>query len=196
MKELIMIQQGLKATKDKYNNFGKYPYRSCESILESVKPLLLEQGCFLVISDDIELIGDRFYVRAIATLTNSEGKSVSATALAREQESKAGMDASQLTGSTSSYARKYALCGLLCIDDNKDADDMDNTGEGHHSPAPKQKEEDKREWMTEKQFESCIARISSGVLDTYDKAVATWRMKKEYRERLHEATEYYKSTHS
>lgn len=196
MKELIMIQQGLKATKDKYNKFGKYHYRSCESILESVKPLLLEQGCFLTISDDIELIGDRFYVRAVATLTNSEGKSVSATAYAREQDSKAGMDASQLTGSTSSYARKYALNGLFCIDDNKDADDMDNTGEGQHAPAPKQKEEDNREWLTEKQLESCLARIAAGDVDTLEKATAAFRMKKAYRERLEEATKYYKQTHS
>lgn len=186
MKELIMIQSELKATKDKYNSFGKYYYRSCESILEAVKPLLLEQGCTLVINDDIEVHGDRFYVRAIATLTNSEGKSISATALAREQDSKSGMDASQLTGSTSSYARKYALNGLFCIDDNKDADDMDNTQEG---------QDDEKEWMTEKQYNDAVARINKGYLDTLDKAKASMKMKKAYREGLEAAIKNYKSIH-
>ena len=125
MKELIMIQQGLKAPKGQYNSFGKYYYRSCEDILEAVKELLGDQSCILSISDELVLIGDRYYVKATATIINSEGKSVSTTAFARESESKAGMDPSQITGSASSYARKYALNGLFCIDDTKDADTMD-----------------------------------------------------------------------
>ena len=192
MKELIMIQQGLKAPKGNYNNFGKYHYRSCEDILEAVKPLLTEQACTLVITDDIQMIGDRFYVKATATLTNSQGKEVVATAFAREQESKAGMDSSQLTGATSSYARKYALNGLFCIDDTKDADTMDNTSEGQHAPAAQPKQEDNRPWMNEKQCLSAIERISAGLLETEKQCKEAFRMKKEYRERIEVAVHEYK----
>ena len=122
MKELISIQRDLKAPKGQYNSFGKYKYRSCEDILEAVKPLLNENGCFLTLSDDVVAIGDRIYVKAIATLTNSEGVQISVSALAREEDQKKGMDGSQITGTASSYARKYALNGLFCIDDTKDAD--------------------------------------------------------------------------
>lgn len=183
-----MIQQGLKAPKSQYNNFGKYKYRSCEDILEAVKPLLSEQACSLVISDDIQLIGDRFYVKATATLMNSEGLTVTSTAYAREQDIKSGMDSSQLTGATSSYARKYALNGLFCIDDTKDADTMDNTAEGQHA-APK---EDERPLMTEKQFLAALERIAAGDLTTEQKCKDTFRMKKEYRERIETAVKLYK----
>ena len=93
MKELIMIQQGLKAPKGQYNNFGKYKYRSCEDILEAVKPLLAEQACALLLSDNIDFVEGRHYVRATATIINSEGKTISVSASAREQDNKAGMDA-------------------------------------------------------------------------------------------------------
>lgn len=189
-----MIQQGLKAPKGNYNNFGKYNYRSCEDILEAVKPLLSEQGCTLVIADDIMLIGDRFYVKATATLTNSEGVKEVATAFAREQETKSGMDSSQLTGATSSYARKYALNGLFCIDDTKDADTMDNTNEGAHAPAPAQ--EDDREWMTEKQYQDALARIAKGYLDTAEKAKNAFRMKKIYKDGLDAAVRDFKKTNN
>ena len=122
MKELISIQRDLKAPKGQYNSFGKYRYRSCEDILEAVKPLLNENGCFLTLSDEVIAVGDRIYVKAIATLTNSEGIQISVSALAREEDQKKGMDGSQITGTASSYARKYALNGLFCIDDTKDAD--------------------------------------------------------------------------
>lgn len=191
MKELIMIQQGLKAPKGNYNSFGKYHYRSCEDILEAVKPLLAEQSCTLVIADDIMMIGERFYVKATATLTNSQGKEVVATAFAREQETKAGMDSSQLTGATSSYARKYALNGLFCIDDTKDADTMDNTNEGH-APAAQPKQEDTRPWMTEKQLLSAIERVNAGILETEKMCKDTFRMKKEYREKIEMAVHEYK----
>lgn len=184
MKELVMIQQELKAPKGQYNSFGKYKYRSCEDILEAVKPLLAEQACTLVISDEIMLIGERFYVKATATLTNSEGVRVVATAFAREQESKSGMDSSQLTGATSSYARKYALNGLFCIDDTKDADTMDNTHEGQHAAAQPQ---DERPWITEKQFLAVMERIKAGDRAAGDKAKAAFRMKKEYRTQIDEA---------
>lgn len=197
MKELLMIQQGLKAPKGQYNNFGKYKYRSCEDILEAVKPLLAEQACVLLLSDDIDFIEGRHYVRATATIINSEGKSLSVSASAREQDNKAGMDASQLTGSTSSYARKYALNGLFCIDDTKDADTMDNTQEGKHTPTPAPapapaKPQDERPWMTEKQLLAAIERINAGLLETADKCRETMRMKKEYKERLEMAVHEYK----
>lgn len=127
MKELVEIQCKLKAPKNQYNEFGKFKYRNAEDILEAVKPLLLEYNCTLFISDDIVLIGDRFYVKATTFFTNEQGNTISTIAYAREEESKKGMDASQITGATSSYARKYALNGLFCIDDTKDADNMDNT---------------------------------------------------------------------
>lgn len=122
MKELIEIQSRLKAPKNQRNNFGKYNYRSAEDILEAVKPLLKEQSCTLTIEDEIFLVGDRYYVKATATLCNKDGHTVQTHAFAREAETKAGMDVSQITGATSSYARKYALNGLFAIDDNKDTD--------------------------------------------------------------------------
>lgn len=191
MKELIMIQQGMKAPKGQYNSFGKYHYRSCEDILEAVKELLGDQSCILNISDELVLIGDRYYVKATATITNSEGKSVSTTAFARESESKAGMDSSQITGSASSYARKYALNGLFCIDDTKDADTMDNTN-GHSAPAPKEeKKEDNRPWMTEKNLHDIIARIKGGEPQIADMASEHYRMKKDYREQMIQAVREY-----
>lgn len=122
MKELIEIQTRLNAPKNQRNNFGKYNYRNCEDILMALKPLMKQQNCTLIIGDEIELIGDRFYIKATATIKNEKGDKESATAYARECESKKGMDSAQLTGATSSYARKYALNGLFAIDDNKDAD--------------------------------------------------------------------------
>lgn len=121
MKQLIEIQKELKAPKGQYNSFGKYKYRSAEDILEAVKPLLHKYGCQLTLSDEIVLIGDRYYIKATATMSNGED-AVWTTAYAREDEDKKGMDGSQITGTASSYARKYALNGLFLIDDTKDAD--------------------------------------------------------------------------
>lgn len=120
------IQHKLKAPKGQYNSFGKYNYRSCEDILEGVKPLLKEHNLALLIDDEIVQIGERYYVKATARITDGR-EFVSATAYAREPDIKKGMDESQITGATSSYARKYALNALLCIDDTKDADTMDNS---------------------------------------------------------------------
>ena len=120
------IQHKLKAPKGQYNSFGKYNYRSCEDILEGVKPLLKEHNLALLIDDEIVQIGERYYVKATAKITDGR-EFVSATAYAREPDTKKGMDESQITGATSSYARKYALNALLCIDDTKDADTMDNS---------------------------------------------------------------------
>ena len=118
--ELSRIQQELKAPKNLYNRFAKYRYRNAEGILEAVKPLL--NGLALIINDEPVLIGDRYYIKAIVTLTDGE-ESVSAVAYAREDAEKRGMDGCQLTGACSSYARKYALNALLMIDDSKDSDD-------------------------------------------------------------------------
>lgn len=122
--KLLNIQNELKAPKNQHNNFGNYDYRNCEDILEAIKPLCKEQRVVLNVSDEIVLIGNRYYVRATVTLIDleAEGGTIENVAYAREEEQKKGMDASQVTGATSSYARKYALNGLFCIDDTKDAD--------------------------------------------------------------------------
>ena len=126
MKELITIQSELKAPKTQVNNFGGYKYRKAEDILEAVKPLLAKQKCTLTITDDIVMVGNRIYVKATATIKNEKGEVETSTGWAREEETKKGMDASQITGASSSYARKYALNGLLAIDDNADSDTTNN----------------------------------------------------------------------
>lgn len=138
VEKVSWIQSNLKAPKNQRNNFGNYNYRSCEDILEAVKPLLAEKGLILTISDKMVIIGDRYYIEATASITDGE-HILSNTAYAREAESKKGMDESQITGSTSSYARKYALNGLLCIDDTKDADATNDHGKGVDGKTPAQK---------------------------------------------------------
>jgi len=120
--KLLAIQLALKAPKDNYNAFGKYKYRSCEDILEAVKPILNELSCTLTLSDELINLGDRYYVKSTATLRYKDEEPIITTAYAREAETQKGFDAMQLTGSTSSYARKYNLNGLLLIDDTKDSD--------------------------------------------------------------------------
>lgn len=123
LKRVSAIQMELKAPKGQYNSFGNYNYRSCEDILEAVKPLLAKHGIVLTISDDLVNLGDRYYIKATVRLHDAEGsESIYNTAFAREDLAKKGMDGSQITGTASSYARKYALNGLFCIDDTKDAD--------------------------------------------------------------------------
>jgi hypothetical protein len=127
--KLVRIQTELKAPKGQMNKFGNYKYRSCEDILESVKPFLRDYECAITVSDEMILIGERYYVRATATIHDCiSGESFSNAALAREEEIKKGMDSSQITGATSSYARKYALNGLLAIDDTKDSDATNTHG--------------------------------------------------------------------
>ena len=131
---VIAVQSQLKAPKNQRNNFGGYNYRNCEDILEAVKPLLKAEGLYLTITDDIVVLGDRFYVKATATLTDGE-RSLSNQAFAREEATKKGMDGSQVTGAASSYARKYALNGLLAIDDTKDADALNNGKDSNNGKA-------------------------------------------------------------
>lgn len=135
MKELIAIQSGLKAPKSQFNKFGGYKYRKAEDILEAVKPLLNKQKCTLTITDDIVMVGNRIYVKATATIKNEKGECETTTGWAREEETKKGMDGSQITGASSSYARKYALNGLFAIDDNADSD---TTNDGQHKEAQQQ----------------------------------------------------------
>lgn len=135
MKELISIQSELKAPKTQVNRFGGYKYRKAEDILEAVKPLLAKQKCTLIITDDVVLIGNRIYVKATATIKNEKGECETTTGWAREEETKKGMDGSQITGASSSYARKYALNGLFAIDDNADSD---TTNDVQHQAAQQQ----------------------------------------------------------
>lgn len=135
MKELIAIQSELKAPKSQFNKFGGYKYRKAEDILEAVKPLLAKQKCTLIITDDVVLIGNRIYVKATATIKNEKGECETTNGWAREEETKKGMDGSQITGASSSYARKYALNGLFAIDDNADSD---TTNDGQHQETQQQ----------------------------------------------------------
>jgi hypothetical protein len=132
---LAKIQSLVKAPKGQVNKFGNYKYRSCEDIVEAVKLVINPLGYYLTLMDEIILIGSRVYVKATATLSNGE-QTYSATAYAREEETKKGMDAAQVTGAASSYARKYALNGLFAIDDTKDAD-ATNT---HDTPTEQEKQ--------------------------------------------------------
>ena len=126
--KLLSIQSTLVAPKNQNNAFGNYKYRSLEDILKAVKPILSKVGMTLTISDEITQVADRIYVTATATLTDIEtGQAIEAVASARESLEKKGMDSAQITGAASSYARKYCLNGLFCIDDTKDADTMDNS---------------------------------------------------------------------
>lgn len=122
-RKLLEVQSKLKAPKNQYNSFGKYSYRNCEDILEALKPILKEVGATIIISDEVVSVNERYYVKATVKFIDTEtGEVVEASANAREEDNKKGMDSSQLTGSTSSYARKYALNGLFAIDDTKDSD--------------------------------------------------------------------------
>lgn len=137
--KLAAIQQELIAPKNQYSDFGKYHYRSCEDILEGLKPCLSKVKALVILSDELITIGTRYYVKATATLIDCvDGQTLSNTAYAREAETKPKMDDSQVTGSASSYARKYALSGLFCIDDVKDADTSEQSEE------QKQAEEQKK----------------------------------------------------
>jgi hypothetical protein len=139
--KLTTIQNELKAPKNQLNKFGGYNYRNCEDILEALKPLLLKHNSAVTLSDELVMVGDRFYVKATATLhcfSDNDIDTISVSAYAREDESKKGMDASQVTGASSSYARKYALNGLFAIDDTKDSDATNTGSNSSESKTPKQ----------------------------------------------------------
>ena len=175
MEALRRIQAELKAPKSQWNEFGGYRYRSCEDILEAVKPLL--QGSLLTISDEIVMVGQRYYVQATATIKDGDKVEV-AKAYAREEEVKKGLDAAQITGAASSYARKYALAGLLLLDDTQDADTQDNRGTpekgkrtgGHQGgpppPPPPPNPEDGDRGITKRQRAMLFAKMKEQHLNT------------------------------
>lgn len=145
--KLMIVQQKLKAPKGQFNKFGNYSYRSCEDILEAVKPLLAEVRAFITISDEITIVGDRFYVMATVHFVDAEGthEEITNTAYAREALTRKGSDESQITGATSSYARKYALNGLLVIDDTKDPDANESHTERENRDAATPKKAPRRQ---------------------------------------------------
>ena len=156
--KLSKVQTELKAPKGQYNSFGKYKYRSCEDILEAVKPLNAKHGVVLTVGDEVVEISNRFYVKATATFVDIEsGEKIINTALARENDEKKGMDGSQITGTASSYARKYCLNGLFCIDDTKDAD----TDEYRHQQERKPQESKPQERQYVKVVNGRTAVINS-----------------------------------
>lgn len=135
-KKLAIVQQKIKVEKGQYNKFGGYNYRSCEDILKAVKPLCEETKTTIILDDELILVGERYYIQATATISDGNEK-ISTKAFAREEEAKKGMDGSQITGSASSYARKYALCGLLAIDDGIDSDKTNTGDSGATAPVKK-----------------------------------------------------------
>lgn len=135
--KLLAVQSELKAPKGQFNSFGKYKYRSCEDIMEAVKPILAKKKAIVLLCDELVMVGNRFYVKATATFVDAEdGGLVAVDAYAREDETKKGMDGSQVTGAASSYARKYALNGLFAIDDTKDADATNTHGKEETTAIP------------------------------------------------------------
>ena len=188
MKNILMklnkIQVELKAPKGQFNKFGNYNYRSCEDILEALKPLLEKYKAAINITDEIAVVGDRYYIRAIATLYDIEsGESIDAMAFAREDESKKGQDLSQLTGSTSSYARKYALNGLLAIDDTKDSDTTNKHGKDENK---QDKKTENNEFISQPQQKRLFAIAKSnaelvkGVIKNYGHESTSTIKKQEY----------------
>lgn len=158
---LQSIQQSLVAPKGQYNSFGKYSYRSAEDILEALKPILQEHDAVLILQDGIVQIGDRYYVEATATLY-AVGETIGTTAYAREDDSKKGMDGSQVTGSASSYARKYALNGLFMIDDNKDPDTDEYHNQNNQGSSKQQKPAGQKEQSTKTPSKSNGAKTITG----------------------------------
>ena len=161
MKELLTIQAELKSPKNQYNGFGKYNYRSCEDILEAVKPLLAREGVVMTISDSLVNMGDRFYIKATVTLRKGEER-IEVSALAREDYQRKGMSDSQITGTASSYARKYALSGMYLIDDTKDADHMDNSQLNQFRPITAEQEKALQEYADQALLDGTPEGIKKG----------------------------------
>ncbi len=157
MKELFEIQQRLISNKGNFNEFGKFSYRSLENILADVKPLLGELKCTITFTDDMVLMGERYYVKSTVTLENENGEKKEAVAFAREDESRAGMCESQVTGTASSYARKYAICSLLAINEEQDPDGMDNNtpkvAKKHTAQAPQNVQTDALDYVVETEMD-------------------------------------------
>ena len=174
--KLQAIQTELKAPKGQFNKFGKYKYRSCEDILEAVKPLLAKYGCSLTIEDTIEQSGDRYYVKATAIFRSNDKPlepNVINTAYAREAETKSGMDASQITGTASSYARKYCLNGLFLIDDTKDADTNEYKAQTDPTPTDNtEAKEEKQQLMATEYQITRMKEIADQLGEEFDEEIA------------------------
>lgn len=185
LQKLNKIQTEVHVPKNQYNSFGKYKFRNCDDILEALKPTLKELGCVVLLSDDVINIDGRYYVQSTATLKDEEGE-ISTSAFAREEDSKKGFDSSQLTGSTSSYSRKYALNGLLALDDNKDSDETNKPNEKTTPQQTQPKEEVK--WLSEVNLKKVLGvkdkEKVQATIDMYSKK--PYAMKKEYRTQLEE----------
>ena len=173
--KLLSIQTELKAPKSQYNSFGKYSYRNCEDILEAVKPILARCKAALFLSDEVVEIGQRIYVKATATLVNVEqpDEKIAVTAYAREEESKKGMDGSQVTGASSSYARKYALNGLFDVDDTKDSDTTNNSGNNPQQSSKQQQKSTKKDSQPQKPKSSKLSKESADAINKAIKEYST-----------------------
>ena len=188
-KKLIEVQNKLKVPKSQYNNFGKYNYRNAEDILEAVKPILENAGATIFIKDSIELIGDRFYVKATVSFVDIEsGNVIETSALARESEEKKGMDSAQVTGATSSYARKYALNGLLLIDDTKD-NDHDSM---HQTDNKEHKKEENKPNYDNKEKEEVIQKIVAKIGNDSERKKKIIDMMKQKYDKTYSDFKYYK----
>lgn len=188
--KLIKVQATLNAPKGQYNSFGKYNYRSCEDIMGAVKPLLAEHGLVQFVSDSIEQVGDRFYVKATVTVTDGTATH-SVSAYARESLTKKGMDDAQVTGSTSSYARKYALNGMYNIDDTKDAD----TNECREHAKQKANEQVKQQ-ATGFNPDECLSKFTSAASNSNEAMLKTlfgqcWKDLSKYKDHQSKAKEIY-----
>lgn len=169
--KIIAIQSELKAPKNQFNNFGKYKYRSCEDILEGVKPLLSKYGLLQTIRDEVRMIGDRYYIEATVIVSGGENETVCATALAREPENKKGMDDSQITGTASSYARKYALNGMWLIDDTKDSDSDEHEKQVQNA---NNKDHDEKKWLNATNKDGTLNKNGEYTAQRIFNAEVTW----------------------
>jgi len=183
LKKLSVIQLELKVPKNQRNSFGNYNFRSCEDIMEASKPICRKHNCLLLCTDEIIYVGERYYIKATATLYDLDSnESISVTAEAREEETKKGMDASQITGSSSSYARKYALGGLLQLDDNKDADTME-----YQKQQKLNSNETKEEMITEEQIKlihvlfAKIKKSEKQIFKNFENSVAKLNVYKKFK---------------
>lgn len=162
--KLLSVQNELKAPKSQFNSFGKYKYRSCEDILEALKPVCAKHKAITFITDSISVVGNRYYVTATATFVDVEtGEKIEVSAHAREEETKKGMDSSQVTGASSSYARKYALNGLFCIDDTKDSDYTNGIQQNQQPQQPTQPQQQQKRQLTPR--ETLIVRLKQKGID-------------------------------
>lgn len=179
MERIINIQQKLKCPKNQYNGFGNYKYRSCEDILEAVKPLLAKENLALIINDELISINERYYVKATATIYDKDGKMIiSNNGYAREEENKKGQDGSQITGASSSYARKYALNGLFLIDDVKDSDTTNTGDTKEENASDKQVELLKKIFNTEDRMKKLLEKYDLDKIENISKSIASDIIKK------------------